>query len=608
MLRHSGCRRNARAGAMQWPLRTTDRYNRRLACHSREITQIMRLSQLPLTTLKEVPADAEVISHKLMLRAGLIRRIASGVYTWLPLGVRVLGRVQRIIREEMNRAGALEVFMPGVQPAELWQESGRWDAYGPELLRFTDRHDRSFCLGPTHEEVITDLARQELKSYRQLPVNYYQIQTKFRDEIRPRFGVMRSREFVMKDAYSFHLDEESLQAEYQNMRATYERIFTRLQLQFRIVQADTGAIGGSGSEEFQVLAASGEDAIAYCDADGFAGNVEVVDLPPAAGERVRPTQALTLTHTPQVGSIAALAEFLQVPARQCLKMLLVRGTDTPAVALLLSGDHELNPVKAQRLPGVAVPLTMLRGPEVVAATGCAPGFVGPKDLALPMYVDQSAVLMADFVTGANREDYHYTGANWERDLPLPEVADLRMAVAGDPSPGGGGELQVTRGIEVGQIFQLGTKYSDAMQATVLDADGRKRTMPMGCYGIGVTRVVAAAIEQNHDDRGIIWPAAIAPFDVILIPINYDKSQRVRDAADAVYRTLGDAGLDVLLDDRAARPGFKFADADLIGIPHRLVLTEAGYDNGEIEYKARREAEPQMVALTSLVDLLTETRG
>ncbi len=563
----------------------------------------MRLSQLPLTTLKEVPSDAEVISHQLMLRAGLIRRLASGIYTWLPLGVRVLGKVERIIREEMNRAGALEVFMPGVQPAELWQESGRWEAYGPELLRFTDRHERAFCLGPTHEEVITDLARQELKSYRQLPVNYYQIQTKFRDEIRPRFGVMRSREFVMKDAYSFHLDEESLLAEYRNMREAYQRIFTRLQLQFRIVQADTGAIGGSGSEEFQVLAASGEDAIAYCDEDGFAGNVEVVDLPAPAGQRTAPTQDLILTHTPQVGSIAALSGFLKVPARQCLKMLLVRGTESPAVALLLRGDHELNAVKAQRLHGVAQPLTMLRAAEVLAATGCEPGFVGPRDLSLPMYVDQAAALLTDFVTGANRVDYHYTGANWDRDLPLPAVADLRMAVAGDPSPGGGGELKVARGIEVGQIFRLGTRYSEAMQATVLDADGRKRAMQMGCYGIGVTRVVAAAIEQNHDDRGIIWPAAIAPFDVILIPINYDKSLRVREAVDKVYADLTAAGLEVLLDDRPARPGFKFADADLLGIPHRLVLTEAGFDNGDIEYKARRDPEPRLIPLASVLEQL-----
>jgi prolyl-tRNA synthetase len=568
----------------------------------------MRLSQLPLTTLKEVPADAEVISHQLMLRAGLIRRLASGIYSWLPLGMRVLRKVERIIREEMNRAGALEVFMPGVQPAELWQEAGRWDAYGPELLRFTDRHERPFCLGPTHEEVITDLARQELKSYRQLPVNYYQIQTKFRDEIRPRFGVMRAREFVMKDAYSFHLDEPSLLEEYRNMRAAYQRIFTRLQLQFRIVQADTGAIGGSGSEEFQVLAASGEDAIAYCDADGFAGNVEVVDLPAPSGERAAPSAPCTLVETPGVGTIAALAEFLRVAPSQCLKTLLVRGTDTPAVALLLRGDHELNAVKAQRLPGVATPLTMLRAPEVEAATGCGPGFLGPLGLQIPAFVDQDAALLADFVAGANRPDWHFTGMNWERDLPLPTVADLRTAVAGDPSPGGGGPLALARGIEVGQIFQLGTKYSEAMQATVLDAEGRKRTLQMGCYGIGVTRVVAAAIEQNHDQRGIIWPDTIAPFDVILIPINYDKSQRVRDAAETVYRELGAAGFDVLLDDRSARPGFKFADADLIGIPHRLVLTESGWDEGQLEYKSRRAAEPELLPMAEVRNRLERVRS
>jgi prolyl-tRNA synthetase len=470
-----------------------------------------------------------------------------------------------------------------------------------------DRHDRDFCLGPTHEEVITDVARAELKSYRQLPVNYYQIQTKFRDEIRPRFGVMRAREFLMKDAYSFHIDEESLLEGYRTMRAAYERIFRRMQLEFRIVQADTGAIGGSRSEEFQVLAASGEDAIAYCDADGFAANVEVVALPPSRGSRPPPSAACELVSTPGVGSIEALSRFLDVPPERCLKTLLVKGRETPAVALLLRGDHELNAIKAQQLDAVAKPLAMLRGAEVEAATGCAPGFLGPIGLAVPMFVDQAAAELADFVCGANRVDYHYRGANWQRDAALPAVADLRNAVAGDPSPGGGGVLSIARGIEVGQVFQLGTQYSEAMHATVLDAEGRERLMQMGCYGIGVTRVVAAAIEQNHDERGIVWPEAIAPFDVIVIPINSDKSERVRTAADALYRELEQAGLDVLVDDRPQRPGVKFADADLIGIPHRFVVAERGLDDGKIEYKARRARDPELWPLGSIVTELAARR-
>jgi prolyl-tRNA synthetase len=567
----------------------------------------MRLTNLPLNTLKEVPADAEVVSHQLMLRAGLIRRLASGLYTWLPLGGRVLRRVERIIREEMDRAGALELLMPGVQPAELWQESGRWEEYGPELLRLEDRHHRHFCLAPTHEEVITDIARSELKSYRQLPVNYYQIQTKFRDEIRPRFGVMRAREFIMKDAYSFHLDEQGLLEGYQVMREAYERIFSRLQLQFRIVQAHSGAIGGSRSEEFQVLAESGEDIIAYCDADGFAANVEVVDLPAPAEARRPPREECRPVETPGVGSIEALSEFLHVPPTVCLKTLLVKGDASPAVALLLRGDHELNALKAERLPDVARPLTLLRPGEVESAAACGPGFLGPKGLELPMHVDQAAAVMSDFVCGANRLDYHYQGVNWERDVQLPPVADLRNAVSGDPSPGGGGALSVARGIEVGQIFQLGTKYSEAMQASVLDADGNKRIMQMGCYGIGVTRVVAAAIEQNHDKKGIIWPQAIAPFDIIVIPINADKSTRVREAAEAQYRRLLEAGFDVLLDDRPQRPGVKFADADLIGIPHRIVIAEAAWAEGKVEYKARREPEPRLVSTDSLLGVLQAGR-
>ncbi len=563
----------------------------------------MYLSRLPLTTFKETPADAETVSHQLMLRAGLIRRLASGLYNWMPLGMRVLHKVQAIVREEMDRAGALEVVMPSVQPAELWRESGRWEDYGPELLRMKDRHERDFCLGPTHEEVITDIARHELMSHRQLPVNYYQIQTKFRDEIRPRFGVMRAREFIMKDAYSFHLDEQSLLEGYQLMRDAYRRVFDRLGLEYRIVQADSGAIGGSRSEEFLVLAATGEDAIAWCDADGFAANVEVVSIPASGNGAPAPSSERELVATPGVGTIPKLAEFLGIGADRCLKTLLVKGSETGAVALLLRGDHELNALKAQGLEGVAAPLTMLRGAEVEAATGCEPGFLGPLELPVPMYVDQAAAELADFVCGANQPDYHYTGVNWERDVALPAVADLRIAVAGDPSPLGGGPLSVARGIEVGHIFQLGTKYSDAMDATVLDAQGNKRSMHMGCYGIGVTRVVAAAIEQNHDERGIVWPAAIAPFQVIVVPINPDKSEPVRETTAELHDRLTEAGFEVLVDDRPQRPGFKFADADLVGVPHRIVIAERGLQAGQVEYKGRSETEVTLVPVESIVEFL-----
>jgi prolyl-tRNA synthetase len=558
----------------------------------------MYLSRFPITTFKETPADAEIVSHQLMLRAGMIRRLASGLYSWLPLGMRVLNKVESVIREEMNRAGALEILMPVVQPAELWQESGRWDAYGKSLLRFEDRHDRGFCLGPTHEEVITDIARNDLKSYRQLPVNYYQIQTKFRDEVRPRFGVMRSREFMMKDSYSFHLDDESLSDTYQQMRETYQRIFDRLQLQYRIVEADTGEIGGSLSEEFQVLAATGEDAIAFSDEDDFAANVEVVAIAPPGDQRPEPQSEQALVATPDVQTIEEIAGFLGVPAARCLKTLLVKGSDSAAVALVLRGDHELNAIKAARLAHVHSPLTMLKASEVELATGCRTGSLGPISLAVPIYVDQSAATLADFVCGANREGYHYTGVNWERDLPLPEVADLRNAIDGDRGPAGG-KLTIARGIEVGQIFQLGTKYSESMNATVLDPDGKPRFMPMGCYGIGVTRVVAAAIEQNHDDRGIIWPEAISPFKVILIPINMDKSDRVREAAKKLYSDLVAAGIEVALDDRGQRPGFKFADADLIGYPHRIVISEKGLDASELEYKSRRMEDAIMIPMDSV---------
>ncbi|NNC64443.1 MAG: proline--tRNA ligase [Gammaproteobacteria bacterium] len=564
----------------------------------------MWLTKLPFNTFKEAPADAEVISHQLMLRAGIIRRLASGLYTWLPMGLRVLHKVERIVREEMNRAGALELVMPVVQPAELWEESGRWEEFGPELLRLSDRHKRSFCLGPTHEEVITDIARTELKSYRQLPVNYYQIQTKFRDEIRPRFGVMRAREFTMKDAYSFHLNEASLQEGYLTMREAYSRIFTRLQLDFRIVQADPGAIGGNRSEEFHVLADSGEDAIAYCEADGFAANIETVALEPPAAERPAPGAESERVHTPDVRSIDELSAFMKVEPDQCLKMLLVAGSDTPAVGLLLRGTHELNRLKAEALPEVAQPLRMLRAAEVEAATGCEPGFAGPIGVDLPLIVDHDAALLADFVCGANEKDHHFRGVNWNRDAALPRVADLRNAVAGDLSPSGGGALSIARGIEVGHIFQLGSKYSDAMDATVLDKDGKACTMQMGCYGIGVTRVVAAAIEQNHDEHGIIWPEAIAPFDVVVIPINLDKSYRVKEAAEALYGELEAIGTEVLVDDRSQRPGFKFADADLLGIPHRVVITEKGWDQGQVEYKRRGAADPEMLDVATLKERLS----
>jgi prolyl-tRNA synthetase len=563
----------------------------------------MRLTNLPLNTFKEAPADAEVISHQLMLRAGMIRRLASGLYTWLPIGLRVLQKVQEIIREEMNRAGALELSMPVVQPAELWEQSGRWDQFGPELLRLTDRHDRPFCLGPTHEEVVTDIARTELKSYRQLPVNYYQIQTKFRDEIRPRFGVMRAREFTMKDAYSFHIDEASLEQGYLAMRDAYTRIFERLSLDFHIVQADPGAIGGSRSEEFHVLADSGEDGIAYNETDGFAANIETVPVNASIDEPEDPGEACELVETPKVRTIEELTAFLSVPATQCLKMLLVAGSAATAVGLLLRGDRELNRLKAEALAEVAQPLRLLSAEQVQTATGAPPGFAGPIGATIPLIADLETAAMADFICGANKADHHYRGVNWRRDLPLPQTADLRNAVAGDPSPISGGPLMIARGIEVGHIFQLGSKYSDAMEATVLDENGQQRVMQMGCYGIGVTRVVAAAIEQSHDDRGIVWPDAIAPFELILIPINMDKSYRVKEATESLYAKLSAAGIDVLLDDRSQRPGFKFADADLLGIPHRVVIAEKAWDAGQIEYKQRSAEEPEMITADELMTRL-----
>ena len=548
----------------------------------------MRWSRYPVNTTKETPAEAEVVSHQLMLRAGLIRRLAAGIYTWTPFGLRVVRKVEGIIREEMDRAGALEVLMPAVQPAELWQESGRWEQYGSELLRLKDRHQRDFVIGPTHEEVITDLARRELKSYRQLPVNFYQIQVKFRDEIRPRFGVMRGREFIMKDAYSFHATPESLQEGYDAMRAAYIRMFTRMGLDFRPVKADTGSIGGTGSEEFQVLADSGEDAIAVSDgADHYAANLELAPTFPSDAARPPPGAALAEIATPGQRTIADLAAFLGVPSTQTLKLLMVDGAEGSVVALLLRGDHELNAIKAQKLPGVASPLRMAARETVVAATGCEPGYLGPRGLSCLVYADHAALALVDFVCGANRLDMHLTGVNWGRDLPEPASADLRNVVPGDPSPGGDGHLTLRRGIEVGHIFQLGRKYSEAMQASVLDEAGKPVTMYMGCYGIGVTRIVAAAVEQNNDAAGICWPEPLAPFSVVVVPLNAGKSPRVAAAAEQLYADLQAIGLEVLLDDRDARPGVKFADAELLGIPHRIVVSDRGLDAGRLEYRHRR---------------------
>jgi prolyl-tRNA synthetase len=563
----------------------------------------MRLSAFPLNTLRETPSDAEVVSHQLMLRAGMIRRLASGLYTWMPLGLRVLRKVERVVREEMERAGALELLMPAVQPAELWQESGRWAEYGPELLRIKDRHQRDFCFGPTHEEVITDIVRRELASYKQLPVNYFQIQTKFRDEIRPRFGVMRAREFLMKDAYSFHLDEESLREGYLIMREAYIRIFSRLGLEFRPVSAATGAIGGSVSEEFHVLAASGEDAIAFSDGDDYAANVELAEAAPPAKARPEPAQTLAEVETPGVKTIADVALFLGTAAESCIKTLLVEGADGGLAALVVRGDHDLNPLKAEQLDGIASPLRLADAEKIRDELGCEPGSIGPVGLNCPVYADHSALTLADFVCGANRSGFHLTGVNWERDAKVPVAADLRNVVDGDPSPTGKGRLRIARGIEVGHIFQLGTKYSAAMNCTVLDENGRSVHPFMGCYGIGVSRIAAAAIEQNHDDNGIVWPEPIAPFDVVLVPINWTRSQRVREASLKLYRDLCERGVEVLLDDRDLRPGVKFADAELIGIPHRIVLGERGLDAGKLEYRHRRSNDNEDIALDEVFDKL-----
>lgn len=562
----------------------------------------MRVSRVLLSTVKEIPSDAEIISHQLMLRAGMIRKVAAGVYTWLPLGLRVMRKVENIVREEMDRSDAQEVLMPAVQPAELWQESGRWEEYGPELLRITDRHQRDFCFGPTHEEVITELVRREIKSYRQLPANFYQIQIKFRDEIRPRFGVMRAREFLMKDAYSFHIDEASLRDTYQLMYETYSRIFRRIGLQFCAVEADTGAIGGNISHEFHVLADSGEDAIAICSEGDYAANVDLAVALPPAGERRPSAAAMETVDTPGQHTIEAVSTFLKVDPAQTVKTLLVKGVEG-VIALVLRGDHELNELKAEKLSQVARPLVFVTPDEVELTAGCEPGSIGPVDLNVPVIADASAVRLSDFICGANENEKHLRNVNWGRDLPEPEVADIRKVVEGDPCPRGDGKLIIRRGIEVGHIFQLGTKYSKSMQATVLDESGEAITMPMGCYGIGVSRIVAAAIEQNHDQYGIIWPAAIAPFQVCLVPIGMHKSLEVTQAADKLYSELTDSGFEVLYDDRNERPGVMFADMDLIGIPHRLVVGERGLRKDVVEYKARREKRAIELPLDKAVNQL-----
>ncbi len=567
----------------------------------------MRTSQFPLNTVKETPADAEITSHKLMIRAGLIRKLSSGLYTWLPLGLRVLRKVEQITRKEMEKAGALEVLMPLLQPAELWQETGRWEQYGPELARLKDRHNREFCLGPTAEEIVTDLARNELKSYKQLPITYFQVQTKIRDEIRPRFGIMRSREFIMKDAYSFHLSQESLQETYDVMHAAYHAIFNSFGLDFRAVIADSGSIGGAVSHEFHVLADTGEDAIAVSTESSYAANVEKAEALMPTASRGAATQDLTLIDTPNRHSIEELTQFLNISAEQCLKTLIVKGEEEGSlVALLLRGDHELNDIKVEKIDGILAPLEFASDEDVTTACQCKPGSIGPIDLSIRTIADRSVTVLSDFVCGANQEGKHYTGVNWERDLALPaEIADLRSVVAGDPSPDGKGVLNIVRGIEVGHIFQLGTKYSSAMNATVINEGGKSEVMTMGCYGIGISRIVAAAVEQSHDANGIIWPAKLAPFAVALCPMNMHKSERLRVAANQLYQDLLDAGVDVLFDDRKVRAGFMFSDMELIGIPHRIVLGDRGLDSKSVEYRARTDSENRDIPLDEIVAFIKQ---
>lgn len=563
----------------------------------------MRTSQFPLNTVKETPADAEIASHQLMIRAGLIRKLAAGLYSWLPLGLRVLRKVEKITREEMEKAGALEVLMPALQPAELWQETGRWEQYGPELARLKDRHDRDFCLGPTHEEIITDLARNEIKSYKQLPITYYQIQTKFRDEIRPRFGVMRSREFIMKDAYSFHLDQDSLQETYDVMYAAYTNIFNQFGLKFRAVVADSGSIGGAVSHEFHVLADSGEDAIAFSTASDYAANVEKAEALMPIGSRPPAMLEMQVIDTPNQHSIEDVSQFLTVSGAQCLKTLIVKGEEG-LVALLLRGDHELNKIKAEKIEGVASPLEFAAEEDILRTCHCKPGSIGPFGLTIPIIADRSVMLMSDFVCGANEDGKHFQGVNWERDLPIPEyVVDIRTVVEGDPSPDGNGEITLARGIEVGHIFQLGTKYSASMKAGVINEGGKNQIMLMGCYGIGISRVVAAAIEQNHDDKGIIWPSNLAPFQVALCPMNMHKSERLKVAAEQLYQDLQAAGFEVLFDDRKVRAGFMFSDMELIGVPHCIIVGDRGLDAGTVEYKSRIAKENEEILLVDIVAFL-----
>ncbi|MCC6212066.1 MAG: proline--tRNA ligase [Burkholderiales bacterium] len=563
----------------------------------------MRSSQHFISTIKEAPADAELVSHKLMIRAGMIRRLAAGIYTWMPVGLRVVRKIEAIVREEMNRAGATELSMPVVQPGELWQESGRWSAYGPELLRFKDRHERDFVIQPTSEEVITEIARAELRSYRRLPVHFYQIQNKFRDERRPRFGVMRGREFIMKDGYSFHADYADLEREYRNMYDTYTRIFTRMGLKFRAVAADTGAIGGTGSHEFQVLADSGEDAIAYNPDSDYAANLELAEAAAPSQPRPKPAEEMKKFPTPGKSTCEDVAELLKLPLARTVKSVAVMHDQT-FVLLLIRGDHSLNEVKTSKVANLS-PFRFATPEEIQANLGCKPGYIGPVGAKVRVVADRTVAAMADFVGGANEEGFHLTGVNWGRDAPEPEVADIRNVVEGDPSPDGKGRLKIQRGIEVGHIFQLRTKYSEAMKAMYLDARGKTQPMEMGCYGIGVTRIAAAAIEQNHDERGIVFPRPIAPFEACLVPIGLHKSTAVREAAEKLYAELRRAGVDLLLEDRDERPGVLFADMDLLGIPHRLVLSERGLAAGAVEYKARNRESPENVPLAGALQFLRE---
>lgn len=570
----------------------------------------MRASNYLFSTLRDAPTDAVVTSHQLMVRAGMIRQISKGLYTWLPTGLKVFRKVENIVRDEMEKAGALEVMMPAVQPAELWQETGRWQKYGPELLRLQDRHGRDYCVGPTHEEVITELARNELTSYKQLPINFFQIQTKFRDEVRPRFGVMRSREFCMKDAYSFHVGAESLQQTYDVMHQAYCNVFDRIGLDYRPVRADTGSIGGAYSHEFHVLADSGEDDIAFSDSSDFAANIELAEAICLKEKADAPTQEIAEVFTPDCKTIAKVAEFLKLDVTSTVKTMLVKAIDQDnqpsIVALVLRGDHNINEIKVEKLPDIVVPFEFADEADIIAKIGCAPGSIGPKGLAekgIRVIADRSAAVMSDFCAGANKDDYHFTGLNWERDCATFEIADIRNVVEGDPSPDGQGTIVIKRGIEVGHIFQLGQQYAEALKATVLDENGKAQVMHMGCYGIGVSRIVAAAIEQNFDEKGILWPESIAPFDIAIVAMNYDKSEAVRTECDRLYAELKSKGLDVLLDDRKERPGVKFADCELLGIPHRLVVGDKGLEKGTLEYKYRKAGENEDIAIADAVDFI-----